>query len=365
MRTKCHIYLLLLLLLLTKFIAAQTKYSNDFLNLGVSAKGLALAHTQVATVDDVTSSYWNPAGLANIEKRYEMALMHAAYFAGIANYDYLGLSYKIDTIQSVGLTLIRFGVDGILNTTLLIDNQGNINYNRISYFSTVDWAMLLSYGRKLPIEGLSIGGNFKVIRRKIGSFAGAWGLGLDAGLQYQIKKWRFGFVARDITSTFHAWHYQLSDSIKDVFIRTDNELPENGLEITIPRLSLGVGYHFDLGKKFTAMTALDIDCPLDGKRNALLSTKVITFDPHLGVEFGYNNIVYLRGGIGNFQKEKDIDGKNIVSCQINIGLGFTIKKILSIDYALTDLGDLSGAIYSHIFSLKLSLNQFKKTLNNP
>ena len=107
------------------------------------------------------------------------------------------------------------------------------------------------------------------------------------------------------------------------------------------------------------MTTLDIDCPFDGKRNSLLSTKVISFEPHLGVEFGYDDIVNLRAGIGNFQKEK-YRWKKTVSCQINIGLGFTIKRILTIDYALTDLGDLSVALYSHVFSLKLALNQFKR-----
>jgi len=360
LKTKRHICILVLFLSVTEFISAQTKYNNDFLNLGVGAKGLGLANTQVAIVNDVTSSYWNPAGLANMEKKYEMALMHSSYFAGIANYDYLGLAYKIDSVQSVGFTLLRFGVDGIPNTTQLIDNQGNINYDRITYFSAVDWAALFSYGRLLPVEGLSIGGNFELIRRKIGSFANAWGFGLDAGLQYHIKKWAFGLTAYDITSTFNAWSSHLADSTKDVFIRTGNELPDNGLVVTIPRLTLAFGRHFDFGKKFTAMTTLDIDCPFDGKRNSLLSTKVISFEPHLGVEFGYDDIVNLRAGIGNFQKEKNIDGKKTVSCQINIGLGFTIKRILTIDYALTDLGDLSVALYSHVFSLKLALNQFKR-----
>jgi hypothetical protein len=339
---------------------SQSKYSNAFLNLGVGAKGLALSNTQVAMVNDVTASYWNPAGLANVEKKYELSLMHAVYFAGIANYDYAGISYRMDDKQSLGFTLLRFGVDDIPNTTQLIDNQGNINYNRISYFSAVDWAALFTYGRKLPIDGLSAGINFKLIRRKIGDFAGAWGFGLDAGLQYQLNKWKFGFVAYDITSTFNAWYFQLSNEMKQTFILTGNELPENGLELTLPRLSLGFGRDFDLGKGFTAMTTIDIDCPFDGKRNALLSTKLVGFDPHLGLEFGYKNIVFLRAGVGNLQNEKNIEGKKKLTCQINGGVGFTIKKIITIDYAFTDLGDISIALYSHVFSLKVGLDYFSK-----
>jgi hypothetical protein len=42
--------------------------------------------------------------------------------------------------------MIRFGVDDILNTTELIDSQGNIDYNRIT--ATADMALCFL----LPLE---------------------------------------------------------------------------------------------------------------------------------------------------------------------------------------------------------------------
>jgi hypothetical protein len=80
-----HYFLIIIIALASKDVVAQSKYSNEFLNLGIGAKGLSLANTGVSMVNDVTASYWNPAGLANVEKKYELSLMHAAYFAGIAN----------------------------------------------------------------------------------------------------------------------------------------------------------------------------------------------------------------------------------------------------------------------------------------
>ena len=53
----------------------------------------------------------------------------------------------------------------------------------------------------------------------------------------------------------------------------------------------------------------------------------------------------------------DISDKRTFTVQPNIGLGLKIKS-LSIDYALTDIGDNSVALYSNIFSLKFDL--FKK-----
>jgi hypothetical protein len=262
------------------------------------------------------------------------------------------------------LTLIRFGVDNIPNTTQLIDKQGNIRYDLITHFSVADWGILLSYARTFEqIKGLSFGGNFKIIRRRIGDFAGAWGFGLDAGLQYEVKKWKMGLVLKDITSTFNMWSHSLSAEMEEVFLNTNNELPENGLEYTLPRLLLGAGRTFDLKKGFSIMTALDLDMSFDGRRNELISSKALNLSPHLGVEFGFKNIVFLRTGVGNFQKETKItleETKDVVTCQINAGIGICIKDILTIDYAYCNLGNVSAAIYSHIFSLKLALNRFKK-----
>jgi hypothetical protein len=343
----------------------QSKYSNEFLSLGVGAKGLALANTQVAMTSDVTSGYWNPAGLANVEQKYQLSLMHAEYFASIAKYDFVAFSYRVDELQSIGATIIRFGVENIPNTTQLIDKQGNVDYDRITNFNAADWGILLSYGRTFKqVKGLAFGGNFKIIHRRIGDFTGAWGFGLDAGLQYQLKKWKFGLTLKDVTSTFNVWYFNLSDEMKEVFELTGNEIPQNGLEYTMPRLLIGSGRDFDLGKGFSLMTTIDLDMSFDGRRNELINSKAMNISPHMGIEFGYKNIVFLRTGVGNIQKERKLDlekgEKNVVTCQINLGIGFCIKDIVTVDYAYCDIGDVSVALYSHVFSLKLALNSLKK-----
>lgn len=340
------------------------KYSNEFLSLGLGARGLAMANTMASIADDVTAAYWNPAGLSNMEKRYELGLMHAEYFAGIAKYDYGGIAVRIDSQSTVGFSYIRFGVDKIMNTTELIDNQGNIDYDRISYFSSADNAFLLSYAHNFKqVKGLSVGGNVKILHRRIGDFAGSWGFGLDLGVHYAIKGWNMGAVLRDATSTFNAWSYHLSDEVIDVFERTGNEIPTNSLELTLPKLLIGGGKYVELGKGFNATFALDFDFTFDGKRHSLIRSNVLCIDPHFGMEFAYKKIVAIRAGIGNFQQEADFDGKNKTTLQINLGVGVCIKKVVTIDYAFTDIGDLSIAQYSHIFSLKVGIDRFKKPKN--
>jgi hypothetical protein len=102
------------------------------------------------------------------------------------------------------------------------------------------------------------------------------------------------------------------------------------------------------------MAAVDIDFSFDGKRNVLLKSSLISGDPHMGLELDYKRIVYLRFGAGNIQQVKNFDSSLYRTFQPNFGLGVNIKRIM-IDYALTDIGNQSDALYSHVFSLKVSL----------
>lgn len=334
------------------------KYSNEFLNIGVSARALAMSNSVIASTNDVTSGYWNPVGLINIESDLQFGLMHAEYFAGIAKFDYGAIAKKIDNKSAMSFSVIRFGVDNIPNTTELIDNQGNVDYNRITYFTAADLGLVFSYGRRIN-DNLSLGGSAKVINRKVGSFAKSWGFGLDFSAVYTLNDWTFAAVGRDITSTFNAWSYTLSDRTIEVFTQTGNEIPQNGLEITMPRIILGAARSWSIGEKFGILAEVNADVTTDGRRNTLVVGNPFSLDPHMGLELDYNNLISLRTGIGNFQRITQLNGKEVMTIQPNIGIGIRFKGI-AIDYALTDIGDASVALYSNVFSLRFDLNPKKE-----
>jgi len=351
---KTFIYLLLTLISINIF-SQTTKYSNEFLAIGVGARSLGMGNSIVANVKDVTSGYWNPAGLSGIDKKIDLGLMHAEYFSGIAKYDYLGASMALDTNSRVGVSLIRFGVDDIPNTTDLIDKDGNIDYDRISYFSAADYAFLFSYSSRSKIKGLSYGGNVKVIYRNIGKFANAWGFGLDAGIKYHYNNWEFAAVGKDITSTFNVWNFNEKELLIELDDSVFNFAPENAMELTMPRLILGVSRDLHIYKKFSVLIELDMDVSLDGKRNVLVKSNFLSFTPRMGMEFDYADFVFLRFGICNFQKVQNYNMSEELTMQPNFGLGIKYKDF-RIDYALTDIGDNSVALYSNIFSLSYSFN---------
>lgn len=350
----------LLILFITVGLSAQTarKYSNEFMNIGVDAAALGMSNAVTAHTADVNSGYWNPAGLIQLEDN-QLALMHSSYFANIANYDYAAFAMPIDDRSAVAISLIRFAVDDILNTTELIDAEGNINYDRISLFSTADYGLTFSYARKLPLDGFNYGINAKVIRRVIGDFASSWGFGLDAAIQFETRnEWKFGLMARDITTTFNAWSIDEEEfsKIQDAVEGQNQELPESS-EITIPKLQLGISKKFIFNYDYSLLTELDLIARFE-QNNDLISTSFVSINPAFGFEFGYVDMVFLRGGVGNFQNELQIDNSESLSFQPSIGLGFKYRGI-QVDYAFTDIGDQSVALYSNVFSLKLDFSIFR------
>ena len=340
--------------------SAQTtrKYSNEFMNIGVDAAAFGMANAVVASSANVNAGYWNPAGLVNLEDN-QLALMHASYFANIANYDYGAFAMPLDDVSTVGLSVIRFGVDDILNTTQLIDEQGNIDYNRISLFSTADYGITFSYARRLPLDGLDLGVNAKVIRRIIGDFASSWGFGLDAALQYRTSnEWMFGLMVRDITTTYNSWKIDEDEfaTIQGAVDGQNQELPES-TEITIPKMQLGMAKRWVFHYDFALLAELDLNIRF-AETNDLISSSFASMTPAMGFEFGYIDMVFVRGGVGNFQNITQLDGTENVGFQPNIGVGFRYKGI-QVDYALTDIGDQSAALYSNVFSLTLDWSIFR------
>lgn len=351
-----YIYLIVFLILgsnLTSQINTP-KYSNEFLNIGVGARSLAMSNSVITSTNSAMSAYLNPANLIKNENDIQIGLMHAEYFAGIAKYDFGSIAKRIDYKSSFGFSFLRFGVDNIPNTSELIDAQGNVNYDRVSYFSAADLAFIGSYARKLN-KYLSVGGSAKVINRKAGDFASAWGFGIDLSSTYSKNYWSFALVAKDITSTFNVWKYQLSNEMISTFISTGNELPQNGIELTLPKLILGLSKEFHLKNNINFLLELNTDISTDGKRNVLISGNPFSIDPHFGAEISIKNIVFVRAGVGNIQKTPDLTNKIVYTIQPNLGLGINIKGI-EIEYALTDIGDVSIAEYSNIFSLKFNIN---------
>ncbi len=350
-----------ILLIFCAFLFTQVeaqKFSNEFLSIGIGARAQAMGKSVIASTNDVTASYWNPAGLVrNPHDDWQFGAMHAEWFAGVGKFDYLAASNKISNgRRAISLSLIRFGIDDIPNTLNLFEADGSINYDNVVPFSAADYAFLGGYSQYLLADSdkWTIGGNVKIIYRNIGPFANAFGFGLDGGIQYWGDTWRFGLTIADITGTFNAWSFNFTEAEKEVLQLTDNELPENSIEVTRPKATFGIGRYKALKKGFGLLVEASVIATFDGERNTLVKTDQFSIAPRMGAELDYKQFAFLRFGLTNLQQDTDIDKDPFWTIEPSIGVGVKIKDF-KLDYAFTDIGDQRNNTFSHVISLLYNL----------
>ncbi len=147
---------------------------------------------------------------------------------------------------------------------------------------------------------------------------------------------------------------------KEVFSRSGYDIPISSTETTLPRIILGAAFNKGLNKNLDLLAEIDLNVSTNGTKAGVLAGKNFSVDPSLGLELGYVSKVFLRLGVGNLQRTlNDVNSdKRSLDFQPNVGLGVKLGR-LRIDYALANVGNLSGALASHIFSLNLDLAERK------
>ena len=196
--------------------AHADKYAAEFLRIGVGARALGMGGAFTAVADDGSASYWNPAGLAMID-RPELLFMHAEQFGDLASHDFFGYVQPLSMVGSgsegaVGLSAIRFGVDEIIFTRDAFNDRNNngkpdpgeVDPALFRKESDTEWGVFFTYAR--PIGGWgSVGGNLKVVRQALLRNT-SFGMGVDLGLMVAARRdITFGVRFADITTTQISW----------------------------------------------------------------------------------------------------------------------------------------------------------------
>jgi len=323
------------------FAGAQTgvaKYAGEFISLGVGGRALAMGGAYVALANDVTAGYWNPAGLAHINYP-QIALMHDEQFGSLVNHDYGAVAIPVGSRTSIGLSLIRLGVDDIPDTRNAgVDINGNLTYDlnefsrvdpdRVTYFNAADYALYFTYAQRYS-DDFTYGANVKLIRRELGD-ASATGIGFDIGVWYTpFENMVLGANVQDITTTFLAWSTGRNELIS-------------------PTMKIGSAYFIEaLGGKFAP--ALDVDLRFENRQYAsTFNFGPVSFDVHTGLEFQFKDLIALRAGYSDVK-------------QLTMGAGVHLPK-LHIDYSFAkfDAIDQPGSTHRISMVFTLETDQFRR-----
>lgn len=346
--------LLLLIFVVTDFGQAQdfqrAKYGSDFLSVGGGARALGMGGAHVGFVNDVTAGYWNPAGLAHLEN-IEVAYMHSERFAGIVSYDYGAVALPIANSESVvAVSFFRQGVDGIKNTLDAWDkdrNQPKADPTRyFTEFSAADLAFMVSYSNRLS-EYTTWGTTAKVLNSRLGPFAEAWGYSFDLGLQIQGEKYIFGVNLMDITTMMKFWTVS-AENLRPLAEEFQDEIPQGANERIMPTVKMGLGRIFNIGD-ISLTAAIDTDFRFEGRKAYYINLGNMSMEPHAGLEIGYKNLVFIRGGVTDLNT--DPEGNFYISP--TLGAGLQIGTIM-LDYGFGSFSGMSSDLgFTHRISLKV------------
>ena len=148
----------------------------QFLKIGAGARGAAMAEAQSAVSDDIYASYYNPAGLALIE-RPMMGAMHAQYLQG-AGYQYGAMALPLgqENRHVLGFSIANLGVSDLERRTQDTDLP-------VGYFEASNFAYGLSYARRVT-DKLSVGATGKSVSVNIDDVSGQ-AFAADLGLRYR------------------------------------------------------------------------------------------------------------------------------------------------------------------------------------
>jgi hypothetical protein len=324
---------------------AQTvfgKYAGEFMAIGIGGRPLGMGGAFTGIADDVTSGYYNPAGLANVNYP-QLSLMHSEQFGNLVNYDYGAVAIPFQKDMSFGLSVMRLAVDGIPDTrnaledgrnpgvtiydpTFINDDYARLNYDKITEFNNQDWAIYGTFAKR-QWKDFYWGANIKVILRDIAEYS-ATGIGFDIGAFWMpIENLSVGGNLQDATTTLVAWSTGTNELIS-------------------PTLKLGSAYRITEILGGYIMPAIDFDIRFENRQFASqFNVGPVSFDPHAGLEWNIKNLVYVRGGYSDVK-------------QFTVGAGIRLPK-LNIDYSFARFSqsELERLPDSHRISLILTLEE--------
>jgi hypothetical protein len=311
------------------------KYAGEFLSIGVGGRALGLGGAYAALANDASAGYWNPAALARINYP-EIMLMHDERFGGMLNYDFGAVAIPYGTDASLGVSVMRLGVDDIPDTRKawndqngngILDSNDYVDPNKVTYFNTADYSIYFTYSQRMSGD-LSYGINLKILRRGL-EVASATGIGFDVGMLYSpMENWYVAANVQDVTTTLVSWS-------------TGNN------ELISPTLKLGTAYFFELFKGRFAPT-MDVDVRFENRKYASIAhLGPVSLDPHFGLEFDFKNSVALRVGYNDVK-------------QLTLGAGIHLRK-LDIDYSFARFGKENNLGDTHRISLRLMLQEARYT----
>ena len=263
---------LLLVVFATGIVTAQTRKAGinaaAFLKVGVGARQIGMGSAVTSTNSDVTNMFWNPAGVALRDEKAQVSFTYNSWIGGITQ-NAVAASYNMEGIGTLGIGVMTFGISGIpadrdvypgnaVLQALQIDQATADTYDYMDMLAQVTYSTFV-------MNRLSLGASAKFIHEKIDDQA-ATAIAFDLGSVYNIgiADWNIGARLSNLGSDMKFYDYP-------------SPIPLT-FSVGTSLVPLRIGAN-------SVMVAVDLVKPQDGQQYY-----------YSGLEYNYNNTIFLRGG---------------------------------------------------------------------
>lgn len=322
--------ILTILLMLSSFVSLKAQLfptlggqragisTAQFLKIGVGGRATAMGDAFVAVANDVSSLYWNPAGLVLSEKD-EIIFSHNTWIVDI-NHEFLGGSYHLSSNDVVGIALSSLHMEDMAVTT-------EVNpFGTGEFFSFGDFSIAATYSRRMT-EQFSFGATVRYFEETLDKLK-MRGVLVDLGTFY----WT-GLGSTRFAVTISNFGNELSPDGKVIlFGGRENDSWQSFSPPTMFRIGFAFEPYETIEHRVT--TSIQLNHPNDNSEN--VST---------GFEYAWNSMFFVRGGYKFNVEEQDLT----FGAGVNMDLDFAE---FTLDYSYVNFEKLGSA---HRFSIILGL----------
>lgn len=268
---------------------------GQFLKIGVGARAVAMGSSFVSVADDATAVYWNPAGVARIQKSV-ISVNHTAWLADI-NFTQAAYIFHFGFLPgSFGISARSlYMASQPVTTVYRPDGEG-------TEYDAGDLAVGLTYARSLTDKfSAGLTGNF--VQETLATYK-ASAMVFDFGTLYNTgyRSLKIGMAIQNIGSDM-------------TFLSTAVKMP------TVFRVGMSMNLYESANHLL--LTSGDFCHPPDNHERA-----------SWGIEYGFKEFFFLRGG---YQYKYDLES-------YSAGLGFKVATSLNsearVDYAYTNMREM-------------------------